>query len=62
VGAALRGDSAADSDAGRGSRQKLTEYTSGDQRTDEAKETVLGTHYESMPLNDICGMPVKESD
>lgn len=36
------------------------EYTSGDQHTDETQETVLGTHYESMPLKDICGMPVKE--
>lgn len=36
------------------------QYTSGDQHTDEAQETVLGTHYESMPLADICKMPVKE--
>jgi N6-adenosine-specific RNA methylase IME4 len=36
------------------------EYTSGDQHTDEAQETVLGTHYPSMPLKQICEIPVRE--
>ena len=36
------------------------EYTSGDQHTDETQETVLGTHYASMPLKEICEMPVSE--
>ena len=33
------------------------QYTSGDQHTDEEQETVLGDHYPSMPLEDICDLP-----
>jgi N6-adenosine-specific RNA methylase IME4 len=33
------------------------QYTSGDQHTDEEQETVLGDHYPSMPLDDICALP-----
>ena len=34
------------------------QYTSGDQHTSESQETVLGTHYPSMPLDEICDLPV----
>ena len=33
------------------------QYTSGDQHSDEEQETVLGDHYPSMPLDDICALP-----
>ena len=36
------------------------QYTSGDQHTTEAQDTVLGTHYPSMPLDAICAMNVQE--
>jgi N6-adenosine-specific RNA methylase IME4 len=36
------------------------EYNSGDQHANEAQETVLGTHYPSMPLQLICEMPVAD--
>ena len=32
-------------------------YNSGDQHSDETQDTVLGTHYPSMPLADICALP-----
>jgi N6-adenosine-specific RNA methylase IME4 len=34
------------------------QYNSGDQHTTEEQDTVLGTHYPSMPLNLICEMPI----
>jgi len=33
------------------------QYTSGDQHGTEEQETVLGSHYPSMPLADICALP-----
>lgn len=33
------------------------QYTSGDQHSTEEQETVLGDHYPSMPLDDICRLP-----
>ena len=36
------------------------QYTSGDQHTNETQETVIGNHYPSMPLSDICSLPVDE--
>ena len=36
------------------------QYTSGDQHTNETQETVIGNHYPSMPLVDICNLPVYE--
>lgn len=36
------------------------QYTSGDQHTNETQETVIGNHYPSMPLSDICSLPVNE--
>ncbi len=36
------------------------QYTSGDQHTNETQETVIGIHYPSMPLADICSLPVDE--
>lgn len=36
------------------------QYTSGDQHTNETQETVIGNHYPSMPLADICSLPVDE--
>lgn len=33
------------------------QYTSGDQHSNEEQETVLGDHYPSMPLNEICALP-----
>lgn len=33
------------------------QYTSGDQHSDEEQETVIGDHYPSMPLDDICELP-----
>ena len=33
------------------------QYSSGDQHGNEAQDTVLGTHYPSMPLADICELP-----
>ena len=33
------------------------QYNSGDQHSDEEQETVLGDHYPSMPLRDICALP-----
>ena len=36
------------------------QYTSGDQHTNETQETVIGNHYPSMSLVDICNLPVHE--
>ena len=36
------------------------QYTSGDQHTDEEQETVLGTHYDSMSIRELCEIPVKQ--
>ncbi len=36
------------------------EYNSGDQHANEAQETVLSTHYPSMPLELICKMAVAD--
>lgn len=33
-------------------------YTSGDQHTDETQETVIGDHYPSMTIREICQLPV----
>ena len=33
------------------------QYSSGDQHTDEEQETVIGDHYPSMSLRDICALP-----
>jgi len=33
------------------------QYSSGDQHSTEEQETVLGDHYPSMPLGDICALP-----
>lgn len=33
------------------------QYTSGDQHSNEQQETVIGDHYPSMPLKDICALP-----
>ena len=35
-------------------------YTSGDQHTHEEQETVLGTHYPSMTITELCKLPVKQ--
>lgn len=35
------------------------QYNSGDQHSNETQETVLGTHYPSMPLDAICEMDVQ---
>lgn len=36
------------------------QYTSGDQHSNETQETVIGNHYPSMPLADICDLPVDD--
>lgn len=36
------------------------EYTSGDQHTGETQKTVLGTHYPSMKLDEICELPISD--
>ncbi len=36
------------------------QYTSGDQHTEDEQDTVIGTHYPSMPLADICRLPVQQ--
>jgi len=36
------------------------QYTSGDQHSNETQETVIGNHYPSMPLADICDLPVAD--
>lgn len=35
------------------------EYTSGDQHGTDEQDTVLGDHYPSMSIKELCGMPVK---
>jgi len=35
-------------------------YTSGDQHTHETQETVIGTHYPSMTIPELCRLPVKQ--
>ena len=35
-------------------------YTSGDQHSGEEQATTIGTHYPSMPLADICELPVAD--
>jgi N6-adenosine-specific RNA methylase IME4 len=36
------------------------QYNSGDQHGTEEQDTVLGDHYPSMSLNELCQMPVKQ--
>ena len=33
-------------------------YTSGDQHTDTSQDTVIGTHYPSMTIEELCDLPV----
>jgi len=33
-------------------------YTSGDQHTDTTQETVIGSHYQSMTISELCDLPV----
>ncbi len=33
-------------------------YTSGDQHTDVTQDTVIGTHYQSMTIPELCALPV----
>jgi len=35
-------------------------YTSGDQHTDTTQETVIGTHYPSLTIAELCALPVKD--
>lgn len=35
-------------------------YTSGDQHGTEEQDTVLGTHYPSMTISELCALPIKE--
>ena len=35
-------------------------YTSGDQHTDTSQETVLSDHYQSMTIDELCGVPVDD--
>ena len=35
-------------------------YASGDQHTHETQETVIGTHYPSMTVQELCELPVRQ--
>lgn len=35
-------------------------YTSGDQHTDTTQETVIGTHYESMTIAELCALQIED--
>lgn len=36
------------------------QYSSGDQHSNEQQETVLGTHYPSMSIQELCNLPIKD--
>ncbi len=36
------------------------QYTSGDQHTDTTQDTVIGTHYQSMTIPELCELPIEE--
>jgi len=35
-------------------------YISGDQHTDTEQETVIGSHYKQMTIDELCAMPIKQ--